>query len=178
MTMILTEIEWVQTLRRALNGTPLWFTPSTSGAESMLAIVQTSRFSSSGSLVGILGSPMFIDRVTDFAQLRDFTRQLHDLQGRKMLHGIGGRIAQRLEQPGMHQHRDVMLGQSEQYGGLRHVQHRRQPAQIQQLPRLVGNQRGLFTDPRSQDFIDRAIHACSRLKVIVTEAMWVFSAAA
>ena len=56
----------------------------------MLAIVQTSRFGVSGSLVGILSSPMFIDRVRDFAQLRDLTRKLHDLQGRKMLHGIGG----------------------------------------------------------------------------------------
>ena len=62
---------------------------------SPLAFVQSTRFGVSGSLVGILGAPVFIDRVADFAQLCDFTRQLHNLQGGKMLHGIGGWIAQR-----------------------------------------------------------------------------------
>jgi hypothetical protein len=66
----------------------------------------------------ILAPPVFTDRVSDFAQAREFPCQFQDVDGSEILNCIRRWVVQQLEQANANQHGNVMLGKSQKDGSL------------------------------------------------------------
>ena len=134
-----------------------------------MPIALRARLGFNRAFAGVLAAPVFIDRVADFIEDEKFARQFQNLRRAETFHGIGRRVAQRFEQSGAHQHRNIMLGQPQHYRRLRHVQHGGQSPQVQQFHCRRGNQSRLAIRFGGQHFIDLVIHGFCSLKVMVTE---------